>query len=733
MSFGRDMKMRTRRYIILLILGLITTLMPVRGAAGQFGAEPASSPGITEPPAYALLEASTLPSPDDVHPVFRPADASSKPAQEATRLLEQSYARQALVLHQYVKNYLARQPGVDPTVAAEPTYLFLGGSGGYADLGFWLEDAQGQLIDKRTTSYVGGLTISEGFFGDFEQLFPHELGHAILQELTGWQQGMLAAQIHQVTMVTDYFYAFNEGWGGHFQAVAVDHTANVQLQALREMPLPVGEQGPYARLARELKGRCLLCPATPTLLLWHNQRESHLRYAGVKDNIFAYQPSIPEVLVQRDDPHAALLYQAIVPPDSSGTFKNGPQMLANEGLISALFYQLINDPRLQQTYREPDFYESFLPSGHDVDWSQTSSRELFSPMENVYLKLCRVFARHVRLDDDPLGESPTIQMVKGYAMDYSDEAGALYDVFLGITQGVTVEPHALQMAQDWAAGGLTVVEHQEYLRDLRQRLLADQVRVDSALGPQIWLRNPDTQVGIWLLDVYRSLPTPYHFNLNAATVVDLRTVPGVGVQLARQIVQVRDERGGFNTLENMADIPGMTPEVLNRLRRMEQAMHTWLNQGAGSPEDEGLRIGPVIWSLVRTLLVELAIASAVAGLIFAVGSFLQAVSATRLGLAASPADRGRAGGKRRRIIGRVGWVFVTAVLPITILFLNNSLQVYRFAFALAFAVWLFFGLPRLGWRFVRHRLSGRAALHRAAWALITYVAMFGTVGWLMGA
>jgi len=686
---------------------------------------------------YALLEASTLPSPDGVHPVFRPADASSKPAQEAARLLEQSYARQALVLHQYAKNYLAHRPGVDPAVAAEPTYLFLGGSGGYANLGFWLEDAQGQLIDKRTTSYVGGLSIGEGYFGDFEQLFPHELGHAILQELAGWQQGTLASQVHQVTMVTDYFYAFNEGWAEHFQAVAVDHTANVRLQALRETPLSVGEQGPYVRLARELKGRRLLCPATLTLPLWFSQRESHLRYAGVKSNLFAYQPAIPEVLIQRDDPRAALLYQAVVPPDSAGTPKNGPQMLASEGLIAALFYQLVNDPRLQQAYREPAFYELFLPPGCDVSWSQTSPKELFSPMENVYLKLLQVFARHVRLDGDLLGESPTIQMVKGYAMDYPNEAEALYDVFLGVTQGVTVEPRALQVAQDWAAGKLTTTGRQEYLVDLRQRLLGGQVRVDSALAPQLWLRNPDTQVGIWLPDIYRGLPTPYHFNLNAATVVDLRTVPGVGVQLARQIVQVRDERGGFNTLEDLADTPGMTSEILDRFRRMERAMRTWINQGASSPEDEGLKIRPVIWSLVRTLLVELAIASAVAGLIFAVGSFLQAVSAKRLGLAASPADRGRAGGRGRRIVGRVGWIFV-AVLLVTLFFLvqlsllsfNSNWHVSGFAFVLA--VWLFVVLPHLGWRLVRYRLSGRAALHRAAWALITYVAMFGTVGWLMG-
>jgi hypothetical protein len=730
--------MAMKRRVTLLIVSLIAVLTLVKAADGQLGAESASSSGVSERPLYALLKASTLPSPDGVHPVFRPADANSELAREAACLLEQSYARQALVLHQHVKNYLAHQPGVDPNVAVEPTYLFLGGNGGYAELGFWLEDAQGQLIDKRTTSYVGGLFIDEGHFGGFEQIFPHELGHAILQELAGWQQMVLAAQVHQVTMVTDYFYAFNEGWGEHFQAVAVDHTANVELQALRETPLPVGEQGPYARLARELKGRCLLCPAKLSLLLWFNQRENHLRYAGVKSNLFAYQPAIPEVLVRRDDPHAALLYQAVVPPDSSATFKNGPQMLASEGLIAALFYRLINDPRLQQTYREPAFYESFLPPGHDVDWSQTSPGELFSPMENVYLKLFRVFARHVRLDGDLFGESPTIQMVKGYAMDYPDEAETLYDVFLEITQGITVEPHALQVAQDWAAGRLTTVEHQEYLRNLRQRLLADQVKVDSALEPQIWLRNPDAQVGFGVMDVYGSLPRPYHFNLNAATVVDLGTVPGINAQLARKIVQVRDERGGFNTLEDLADIPGVTPERLDRFRSMQQAMHTWIDQGASSVEDEleiGLMIRSLVWSLVRRLLVELTVALTVAGLIFAAGSFLQTTSAAYLSLAAGPTEQVRAGGKVRRIIRRVGWVCVAVLLPVTlfylgqILLLNGSQQVPTFAFAIV--VWLLV-LPGLGWRLVRHRLSGRTVLHRAVWALLTYVTMFNTVGWLMG-
>ena len=51
-----------------------------------------------------------------------------------------------------------------------------------------------------------------------------------------------------------------------------------------------------------------------------------------------------------------------------------------------------------------------------------------------------------------------------------------------------------------------------------------------------------------MLDVYRSLPRPYHFNLNAATVVDLRTVPGVEVGLAARSCRIGKSVAGLIVL-----------------------------------------------------------------------------------------------------------------------------------------------------------------------------------------
>ncbi len=85
---------------------------------------------------------------------------------------------------------------------------------------------------------------------------------------------------------------------------------------------------------------------------------------------------------------------------------------------------------------------------------------------------------------------------------------------------------------------------------------------------------------------------------------------------------------------------------------------------------------------------------------------------------------------------------VVVVLPVMVFFLfqfwlllKNSSQIHGLvlAFVFAIAVWFFVALPRLGWHFGRRRPGGRAALHRAAWALLTYIVMFGAVGWLMSA
>ena len=66
-----------------------------------------------------------------------------------------------------------------------------------------------------------------------------------------------------------------------------------------------------------------------------------------------------------------------------------------------------------------------------------------------------------------------------------------------------------------------------------------------------------------------SLGLPIH--LNRATEEDLSLIPGVGMQLARQIVELRQLRGGFRGLEELTAVPGIKEKKLRLLEK-----HLWI-------------------------------------------------------------------------------------------------------------------------------------------------------------
>ncbi|RCK80511.1 MAG: hypothetical protein OZSIB_3257 [Candidatus Ozemobacter sibiricus] len=53
-------------------------------------------------------------------------------------------------------------------------------------------------------------------------------------------------------------------------------------------------------------------------------------------------------------------------------------------------------------------------------------------------------------------------------------------------------------------------------------------------------------------------------NLNFASFEELEKLPGVGKTLARSIIDVRNQRGGFHTLEDLQEVPGLTPAKLQK-------------------------------------------------------------------------------------------------------------------------------------------------------------------------
>ena len=393
----------------------------------------------------------------------------------------------------------------------------------------------------------------------------------MMAALAGPAPKRASSAMHFVTTRTDAWFAFVEGFGEHFQPLGLDWQPDPAVQASRGKGAPETERTWFARFEREQVEGCVVCPANLRFLRWHGAREQRLRDVPLRTNQFVFLPPLPRPLVDGSrPPFESRLYRDLAPPPADGPLKNGVQMLESEGVMATLFYRLVNDSRLQQAYRDPAFYAPFLDGGQAAGVQLSGPRAVVTPLENVYLKLFDVMHRSFAWDD-----WPAVSLVTAYARQFPDEAAAVYDVFLDVTRGVTVNREAS-------------ARHREpgYLSGLRDRLLAGDARIDANLGPALWL-NSTTMT--FTLGVYRYflVPSPFTFDLNAAEAPDLLAVPGVSAALAAAILRERDARGHFDRVDDLATVPGMTPELAGTFRSMFERMQARLNRSEPRRADSG--------------------------------------------------------------------------------------------------------------------------------------------------
>jgi hypothetical protein len=293
-----------------------------------------------------------------------------------------------------------------------------------------------------------------------------------------------------------------------------------------------------------------------TFPLWYSGLEQVLRYHAVKANAFARQPQIPDQLLRGGDPYRAYLLENILPGQPEDPPKAFRRMIATEGVISSFFHEWATNETLQESYRDEGFYAQFATTAADV-----------GALENVYLKLFHVFFEHKPHD--------VMELIAAYEETFPDEAAAVARVvnnsFLG---------------------------------------------QETAAAPQIWLANPDFKTGTSLYDQFRGLPRTHTFDLNAASEVDLISVPGVDRILADMI----RFQSPYASVEDLADVPGVSAAVVDEFRRMERAMESL---GSSAQEMEsGLSLNDILRAYFWRMLSFLVPAMLVAALLYGLARWL---------------------------------------------------------------------------------------------------------------
>jgi hypothetical protein len=529
----------------------IKTRIGARAAAGGF-TNPSILVAITDDSAEPV----TQPGPDGrIRPVLRVAPSSSLTS-GARKVFETPFIKELLELERYAKasqiNELTQQGmrGSDRYKELDcPLYLLLSQEeGGFARKGFWLQGQDGRR--RYVAAHYVDLVVDQAGMdrGDFEEIFAHELGHVILGILLGSIPDGHSRNMHMSMTVTDYPTAFDEGYAEHFQPLVRDSTNNANLRGL--------DRG---------------VDQTNLNSFWVSNVDRQLRNDGIRRGTFTQSQQVPAIAYAEDPDRYRLFIAGQTAPFQPGTIKNAQQMASSEGLVATLFYRLVNDEKIRNTFREGGFYRQFLNAKQ-----VTGPRMLFTPYQNANLK---VFAAIRSLGRTGLGPDRPLafELIKAYGEAFPDEKEVAYEILINTTLGVTVSPDAPSTFEKLAAegriGSASFLEglpaSRKLLKDVLRQAMDQPAALYAQIGNPLWVLNSEFKIGQAIWDDKRTVALA--INLNTATIPELMTIPGLDLKTAQQIVAARS-KGPFSSIEDLGGLKGIPKSLATTLSIMREQM-----------------------------------------------------------------------------------------------------------------------------------------------------------------
>jgi hypothetical protein len=430
---------------------------------------------------FALARGAGDPTPPPAQPVVILSDTGQKrdglpilvrhpDSDRYVAALSRGYARRLARL------YAMAQRFARPGAPIQPAYLALtDNEGGFPRRGFFLDRSR---PDAAYVDLHRGGTLS-GRPGAIDQIFPHELLHVIVGDLAGEAPEGQATQVHAVGVCTDRITAFNEGFAEHGQVMAIDDPdalpetrAMASDEAMRRWAV---DQMESYRTA--VSARWSVAPkARMTFPLWFSRAEQVARYHAVRGNLFARDGRVPDRLLTPSNAYRAYLLENALPGRSGDPAKSLGRMQATEGVISALFWRIVNDGTIQGNRAAPEFYAAFGAAAEAVDG-----------LDNAYLKVFAAIRK---------GKYDGLAVARAHQALFPADAPAIERIL-----------------------GEVLLE-----------------RAAPAAG-ELWLLNTSFEAGTSLFDQFRGMPVAQAFDLNAASPADLAAVRGLDRQTAAAILR----------------------------------------------------------------------------------------------------------------------------------------------------------------------------------------------------
>lgn len=485
-------------------------------------------------------------------------DEKVKPIAEA---IGRGMSKVSLALGGYVKKFMineikAGRSSQPASIFEEPLYIHIVRGGNMPKRGFYLKK-DGTRLDKSKVHYIEMPPDPTAF----ESIFAHENGHLIdayiKESVSGFDAGRF---VHTAPAVSDYWTAFIEGWGEHFETMMVDMSANKSIKNL------------YA--FENLKGNAYFSHLQDIANLSHKSK----RYNWVKGNLFAFNriPVSYEVeMCAGGDKIKSYLYNHFNSNFDAAGLKNIQQMLSTEGFVATLFYRMVNDEKIQSNYvTDASFYDKFqsVKSGK-------KPQEIFTPLENAYLKIIAakyaLFKKYEK--EDKMSEKHIfIDFIKEYAgMFEMDARDAIAGYCMNTYFAGVWEDASRFYRNNYCASHLTLVDPGAMQTSFQKTF--DRIRdtIDEIGTTNVELLYKYAAVPLWIVnDTFNMGDESEKFfisiNINSAEEFELASISFLSKKQAADIVKYREENGLFKEIGDLKKISSLTKEQLTEFDRMRK-------------------------------------------------------------------------------------------------------------------------------------------------------------------